>query len=250
MKQVLVKYLPKLDYAATEAVNTLCNNITFTSENVKTLLLTSCREHEGKSSLSICVWNTLAEMGYKAVIIDADLRRSMLNGRCGLHFNEGDGKGLAHFLSQNTVTEDDIVYETNIKNAYLVPLGREVVNSMQLLSNNRLGRLLTFLKEKFDYIIIDTPPVGAIVDAATIARNCDGALIVVTQNRTTKQEVLNAKTQIERTGCPVLGTVLNRVAMNRSSSRYYSASYYSTYKSGYYSSGDKKKHGDKKESKK
>lgn len=240
MKQAQIRYLPKLDYAATEAINTLCTNITFTGDDVKTIQLTSCRESEGKTLLSVSVWTTLAQMGLKTVLLDADLRRSSVNGKCGVKFME-EPLGLSHYLNKKDIPADDILYETNIPNAFLIPVGREVVNSMQLLSSPRLDELIKGLKEDFDYIIIDTPPVGAIVDAATVAKRCDGTLLVVTQNKTTKEEVLSAKRQIEQAGCPVLGTVLNHVDMKSKSSRYYnSAAYYSAYRSNYYTKTGKK----------
>lgn len=240
MKQAVFKYLPKLEYAAKEAVNKLCTNITFTGADTTVLQLTSYREHEGKTLLTLCVWSTLAEMGFKTALVDADLRRSIINGKCGISYKD-EAWGLGHYLAKRDVNAGDIVYETNIPNAHFIPAGCEVANSMQLLTGHRFETLMNSLKKEYDYVIIDTPPIGAIVDAATIARCCDGALLVVTQNKTTREELLNAKEQIEKAGCPLLGTVLNRVKMDSISNRYYSSAYYSVYRSGYYSHDKKRK---------
>ena len=240
MKNAIIRYIPNIDFRASEAINTLATNITFTGNDTKCIQLTSCREHEGKSALSVMTWKTLADMGYKTVLIDADLRRSTLKSKYGIRL-EGEGTGLSHYLSRNNIEIDDILYSTNISKAIYIPAGHDVANSMQLLSNKRLELLIEKLKAEYDYILIDTPPVGAIVDAATVARCCDGALLVVTHNKTTKWEVLNGKEQIEKAGCPVLGTVLNKVEMTKNSSKYYSRAYYSSYYSDYYSSNEGKK---------
>ena len=234
MKQIAVKSKLKTEYAFKEAINTICSNITFSGCDVTCIEITSCREHEGKSVLSSEIWRNLANMGLKTVLIDADLRRSTMNHLLGVKLPSGTG--LAHYLSKADLAPEDILYETDIKNAYYISSGRDVSNSMQLLAGEKLAELIRSLKADFDYIIIDTPPIGAIIDAAVIAQWCDGALLVVTQNLTTKAEIFRVKEQIEKAECPILGAIMNKVDMNKKSSRYYnSASYYSAYRSGYYS---------------
>lgn len=231
MKQVKVENFPQLDYATNEALNTLCTNIVFSGENVRRILVTSCREHEGKSFVSMGIMNTLASMGYSVVLVDADLRRSVIASKYGIRF-PNDGMGLSHFLTRRIALED-VAYETDIPGAYMIPVGRDVVNSMQLLSSLRFEELMNLLLEKVDYVIVDTPPVGAIVDAAVVAKSCDGAIIVVASNLATKKELVSAKQQIEKSGCPVIGAVLNKVEMTRSSKYYHR--YYGAYESkGYY----------------
>ena len=237
MNSISIRYLPKMDYSATEAMNTLATNITFCGSDTRVIQITSCRKHEGKSSICLGLWRTLALMGYRVVFVDADLRRSVFNSTYGIRF-QTEKLGLTHFLSNDDLAIEDVVYETNVENGYLIPAGHEVANSNQLLSNRRLGEMMGELKEWFDYVIVDTSPVGAIVDAATISQWCDGTLLVITQDVTTKQEIIRAKEQIEKAGRPVLGTILNRVAMNKSSSRYYNKGYYSAYGYNYYRKED------------
>lgn len=233
MKQVAVKTKLKSDYAFQEAINTICTNITFSGVDVSCIEITSCREHDGKSLMTTEIWRNLGKMGLKTVLIDADFRRSAMNHSLGVKIQANTG--LAHYLSKSSLTPDDILYETDLENCYYIATGRDVSNSMQLLSGERLPELIEYLKENFDYVLIDTPPVGAIVDAAVIAQWCDGALLVVSQNVVTKNEVLQAKSQLEKSGCPIIGAILNKVDMEKKSSRYYtSGSYYSAYRSGYY----------------
>ena len=241
MKRAMIQQVPVPDYTAVESLNTLATNITFTENNTKAIVLTSCRKHDGKSSLSFLVAKTLCEMGYDTVLIDADLRGSVLKSNFGVRL-EDPGLGLSHYLSREDVEMDDIIYQTNINNFFLIPSGHDVANSMQLLSSKRLELLIQALKAEFDYIIIDTPPVGAIVDAATVGRCCDGALLVVTYNQTTRGEVRVAQEQIQAGGCPLLGMVLNKVVLNRASSKYYYHSYYySSYGNYYYKRSDEER---------
>lgn len=232
MKRVQIERYPHLDYATTEALNTLGTNVVFSGDSVKRILITSCREHEGKSFVSISLMRTLASMGYSVALVDADLRRSVLAGKYGITF-PADALGLSHYLSRNYALED-VVYATDIRRTYIVPVGHDVVNSMQLLNSWRFEELLQKLAEKVDYVIVDTPPVNAIVDAAVAARVCDAAILVATAGLASKQEVLTAKQQIEKSGCPMIGAVLNKVEMDRHSSKYYHRSYYASHEKSYY----------------
>ena len=110
----------------------------------------------------------------------------------------------------------------------MVPVGREITNSLSLLASPHFDELLASLAKKADYVIVDAPPLGAIIDAAEIAKSCDGSLIVVNYDSVRRQELINVKEQLEQTECPILGTVLNMVKFdNYLSKKYYYKSYYS-----------------------
>ena len=234
MNSLTIGRFPRLEYAGSEAINTLCTNLAFSGENVKKIMITSCHESEGKSHLSMNLMRTLAKLRKTVVLVDADMRRSMIELRFALQYANPENKpGLAHLLAGRAEIED-VLYETGIPNAYMIPVGREISNPLPLLNSDRLGRLLDELAEEADYVIVDAPPVGMVIDAAQIARFCDGSLIVVGYNSVHRQELIDAKNQMEQTGCPILGAVLNMVEyddyMNR---KYYNRSHYSSY--GYYS---------------
>ena len=186
MNALTIRHFPPLSYACSEAVNTLCTNLSFAGENVKKIMLTSCHASEGKTFLSMNIMRTMAKLGKTVVLVDADLRRNM------------------------------------------IPVGREVSNSLQLLVSPRFDELLDSLAQRADYVIVDAPPLGAIIDAAEIAKSCDGTLIVVNYDGVRRQELVKVKEQLEQTGCPILGTVLNMVKLdNYLSKKYYYKSYYS-----------------------
>ena len=137
---------------------------------------------------------------------------------------------------------EDIVYETDIPGAYYVPVGRVLDNSLPLLTTTRFSALMSDLAGRADHIIVDAPPVGVIIDAAEIAKSCDGTLLIVQYNSVRRKELRDVKRQIEQTGCAILGTVLNGVDLSKYSNRkYYYKSYYSSYESEYTGSTGSKK---------
>lgn len=202
-------------------------------------MITSCHASEGKSYLSINLARALAQRGKRVALVDADMRRSMINSTYGVRFehDKSGGSGLSHFLA-GMVGMDEVVYQTDITNMLMVPVGREVPNPLALLSGRHFEELLDTLAKMVDYVIVDAPPVGVVIDAAEIAKVCDGTMIAVHYNDVRRQELLDVKQQIEQSGCPILGTVLNQVDYdNYLGRKYYYKSYYkySRYKKyGYY----------------
>ena len=243
MKQLKITKFPALDYAGNEAFNTLSTNLSFAGANVKKIMITSCHASEGKSYLSMNLMRTLAQRGIKVALVDADLRRSMVNSDYGLKFEDGrsDGKGLSHFLA-GMVGMDEVIYQTDIPNAIMVPVGRDVPNPLALLTNSHFAELLDMLANMADYVIVDAPPVGVVIDAAEIAKACDGTLIAVNYNDVSRQELLDVKQQIEQTGCPILGTALNQVDYDNYMGRKYYKSYSKYGKYGYYRKYYKRSH--------
>lgn len=234
MNNLKITQFPPLGYAGNEAINTLCTNLTFSGERIRKIMLTSCHASEGKSHLSMNVMRNLAKIGKSVVLVDADLRRSVIESQFSLQYADPDNRpGLAHLLAGQADVKD-VIYQTNIPGAYMVPVGREIMNPLPLLNSDRFSQLLDILAEQADYVIVDAPPVGVVIDAAQIAKSCDGTLVVVSYNAIHRQELIDVKNQLEQTGCPILGTVLNMVEYDDYMSRkYYNRSYYSGY--GYYS---------------
>ena len=229
-----------LDYACKEAINTLCTNLTFVGKEKRVIMMTSTQAHEGKSFLSMNVLRTMSQLGKRVVLVDCDLRKSQIAARYGARILEGTGCGTVHYLA-GMCSLNDALYETNLPGAYMIPVGREVSNSLALLSTPRLKQMFSYLSERFDLVIVDAPPVGVIIDAAEIAKYCDGTIFAVKYNATGRREIQEAKMQIMRTGCEILGAVLNDVDLEAlSSKKYYNKSYYSYYNSDYYKPAGKR----------
>lgn len=247
MKRLEIRRFAALSYAGQEAINTLCTNLSFSGENVKKIMITSSHASEGKSFLTMNIMRTMAKYGKRVAVVDADLRRSYISSEYGLKFDDQEQKyGLAHLLA-GMADETNVIYKTNINGAYMVPVGRTVSNPLPLLNSARFGELLDYLAENVDYVLVDAPPVGTVIDAAEIAKSCDGTLIAVNYNEVRRKELIDVKEQLEQTGCPIIGTVLNQVEFdNYLSRKYYYKSYYSHYDR--YERDDKQERRRKKES--
>lgn len=234
MNRVELTRFPELDYACREAINTLCTNLGFVGKEKRIIMVTSPGANDGKSFLAINMTRTLTGLGKKVVLVDCDLRKTNLAARYGLRVVKGNGHGIVHYLA-GLCDMKDTMYETNMPGAFIIPVGRQVSNSLALLNTPELGEMLEYLSQQYDFVIVDAPPVGVIIDAAEIAKHCDGTVIVVRYNVTTRRDLLEARKQIMRTGCEILGVVLNRVDLGAiSSKKYYNKSYYRYYNSGYY----------------
>ena len=232
MNHLKITRFPELDYRCAEAMNTLCTNLSYSGKDIKTILITSRYEDEGKSMISMNLLRSLAGLRKKVVLLDADLRRSCLTRTHRMKFESVRTNGLAQYLA-DLCPIDDILYETDIPNAYIVPVGRTVASPLNLLNAEEMPILMQKLRDEFDYIIVDTPPAGIVVDAVDIAKHCDGALIVVSYMRGKCHDVVEVRDMILKTGCRVLGTVMNNVEFNSLSNKHY-----------YYSSGQYASHYD------
>lgn len=221
MQEVVLKNIYK-DYRSSEAYKTLRTNIEFSGAENRAIVLTSSTPDEGKSTVSLGLAMALCESGKKVLFIDADLRKSVLVGR---HRVTEELKGLSHYLSgQAEMTE--IVCKTQEPNLFVVFAGVVPPNPSELLGQERFETLLKRSKDAYDYIIIDAPPLGSVIDAAVIARVCDASVLVVAANTVSYKFVRTVKDQLEKTGCPILGVVLNKVDMKKN--KYY-GKYYGNY---------------------
>ena len=230
MKQLTIT-LPELPYAVEEAMNRLRINIKFCGKNTRKILLTSCLPNEGKSTISAYLWKMLAEAGFPTVLVDVDLRKSVMKKRFQIEYEE-DMKGLNHYLS-GMAEYEEVVYETNIQNGYLVPCTQLLENPSALLEDVRFRELLDKLAEHYRFVIIDTPPLSSVSDGALVASMCDGAVLVVRAGDTPKAMIRQSLHEIEQSGCKLLGTVLNRAEVkSRAYGKYY-GKYANKYGYGY-----------------
>lgn len=230
MRQLKIGRFPALDYACSEALNTLCTNLSYCGCEVRSILFTSRYEQEGKSGIAMNVMRTLAGYGKRVLLVDADLRCSTLARRYRFTYAQRENAGLAQHLAGMCELQD-VVYRTNLPGAFILPAGHEVLNSMQLLASYRYGEMMDALRDEFDIVLVDSPPAGLIVDAIEIARYCDGAVIVVEYNRGRVQDVADVAANLAKTGCKVLGAVMNGVNLKsfRNRKYYYRSERYSAY---------------------
>lgn len=165
----------KLDFRAKEAFKTLRTNIEFSGDDVKVVAVTSATPNEGKSSVSFELAVSFAQTGKQTLLIDADLRKSVMRSR----YKRGKIKyGLTNYLAGKQELTD-VMCTTDIPNFYMIFAGPVPPNPSELLGNNKFRTLIDTGRKSFDMIIIDTPPVGSVIDAAIVSKHCDGVAVVM-----------------------------------------------------------------------
>lgn len=192
-----------------EAFKTLRTNISFCGADIKIIAVTSAFPNEGKSETALRLAYAFAETGAKTILVDADIRNSTLAGKLGAN---GISKGLSHVLSGKESSDSPAICKTDLSSLDIIFAGPTAPNPAELLGKEPFRNLLEILRNKYDYIIVDCPPVMPVIDAAIIARECDGTLLVVSQNRVRKSDAKKTLDQLKLSGANMLGVVLNKVA--------------------------------------
>ncbi|MBR3538702.1 MAG: CpsD/CapB family tyrosine-protein kinase, partial [Eubacterium sp.] len=222
-QQIRFENIKDLDFKTNEAYKRVRTNITFSGEDIRVVAVTSSIPNEGKSEVSFRLAQAFAEDGKKVLYIDADIRKSVTVARYGV---DRETKGLSHYLSGQTKNLEDVIYETNIDNFSMIFTGAKAPNPAELLGRPKFAKMLETLKEQYDFIILDCPPLGSVIDAVLVAKNCDGTILVVEADNVSYKMVQNVKKQLDQSDCKILGVVLNKVQSG-------GKGYYGYYK-GYY----------------
>ena len=238
MRKIELVELAQNNYFMREAFNTLRTNILFSGKNIKTIVITSCLAHEGKSTISFETSRSLAESGKKVLLIDADLRKSVMASRLT---KERGITGLSQLLS-GQISTDQAIYQTQVEGLDILFAGPYPPNPTELVGSPAFKELIEEKRDVYDYIIVDAPPLGLVIDAAVMATVCDGAVVVINSGHIKYRMAQGVKEQLEKSGTRVLGVVLNQIDRKRtlggSSDSYYGSKYESTYY-GYNGSSDK-----------
>lgn len=208
-----------LSFETAEALNRFRMNLGFCGSNVRKIMITSSLPGEGKSFISYHLWKMLAELGSSALLIDCDLRKSVMKKNLGLKGSELT-YGIEHYLSGQAGIED-VIYATDVNNGYMIPCLSSVVNPTVLLESDYFVKLMNETGKRFDYVILDTAPVGSVADALDNAGYCDGTVLVVRSNDTPRKYITHTLELLKRTSTPLLGMVLNRMDTSSKTSSYY-----------------------------
>lgn len=218
------------NYFVREAFNTLRTNILFSGKEVKSIVVTSCFAHEGKSTISFETARSLAESGKRVLLVDADLRKSVLVSRIT---KEKGITGLSQLLSGQVET-DQAIYHTQFEGLDIIFAGPYPPNPTELVGSPAFKELVRGQRNNYDYILIDAAPLGLVIDAAVMASVCDGAVMVVNMGHVKYRVAQNVKEQLEKSGCRLLGVVLNQVDRKKGAAATTDTYYKSRYDSGYY----------------
>ena len=182
----------ELSYEVEEEIKTLRTNLLFCGDDKKVVVITSSFQGEGKTNTAVELAKSLAAMQKKVLLVDADLRKSVLISR----LNAGTVEyGLSHFLS-GQCSLSDAVLSTNIQRLHIMFSGPSVKNAAELLTNERFEKMLESFREIYDYIIIDSAPLGMVIDAAIVAKQCDGAIMVIESEKSEISSCTRSQTKI------------------------------------------------------
>lgn len=203
----LVSSKAQIAKSTEEYLNSIRTNIQFSGRDLKVLTITSIQPGEGKSTTSTNLAISFASAGFRTLLIDADTRNSVMSGT--FKANERY-QGLSSFLSGNAELSE-VICDTNVENLMVIPAGQVPPNPTSLLQNANFNSMIETVRNLYDYVIIDTPPIGLVIDAAVVAQKADASILVTEAGAIKKRFIQKAKEQLEQSGTPFLGIILNKV---------------------------------------
>lgn len=204
--------------AFTESINSLATNIEFADldARIKSILVTSANANDGKTTISVNLGRVWAKRGYKTIVVDSDFRNPNVSKAIGFENSIGIMNVLSGGMSLDRALIKD--KETGLD---LLLSGPLPPNPTQVVSSTRYKDLVKELENQYDYVVIDTAPVGIITDAAIISTFVDGSVIVVSPRDTKMPDLQSAAGNIKHVGGRLLGIVINKAEVGKRKSRYY-----------------------------
>jgi len=230
-RDLVVHNLPKSSVA--ECCRVIRTNLTFmgAERSQEALVVTSSSPREGKTTVALSIAISFAQSGKRVVLVDTDMRKPRLHKALSASSNRGVTSVLVHAHSLA-----DSLQETAIPGLSLLACGPVPPNPSELLHGAEFADLIRQLRTEFDQVIFDSPPLAAVTDAAIVAAQVDGAVLVASARQTTRDSVKSARRQLLDVGATLTGGVLNRVDLSERSYGYGSYYYYNS--EGYYGSDE------------
>jgi capsular exopolysaccharide synthesis family protein len=222
--KISVDYIRNLKPSMIEAFRTVRTNIEFISScnNLKSVMITSGRPEEGKTLTASVLSAVLAQSGKRTILLDCDLR----NPNVHKNFKISNDIGLSNYLA-GRVMLGEAVHKTTIDNLFVLPSGVKPPNPAELLGSPNMKALIRLLRNDYDYIVFDTPPVGLVTDAQVVSQISDGCVLVAASGSSVVKDTVKARDLLKNVGGKLVGVVLNKVKdskFNKSYSYYYSGS--------------------------
>ena len=220
MNELLVYNRPKSHVS--EAIRTLRTNLefTFVGNEKNVILITSSMPGEGKSFVSANLAASFSMIYCKTILIDADMRK----GRQHKIFNLDKDKGLSSLLLEDVKKYSKYICKTEIENLDVIPSGIVPPNPSELLGSEKTKELLELLKEKYDLIIIDCPPINAVTDALVLTKFADEVVLVSAYKITPIDLLEQSKKALENSGAKIAGVIVNKLENKKD--HYYYGKYY------------------------
>ncbi len=209
-----------------EAYRILRTNIEFNRKNPddNAITVVSGGAGEGKSTTLVNLSYICAQGGYSTLMIDADLRRPRLH----TFFDINNTVGLTNYLTTDLMLED-VILQTPVDNLFFMPSGILPADAAGILNSRRMSEMVQDVKQRFDLVLIDSPPILGVSDASVLASEVDLTMIVVQHRKLPRNMLMRVKQAVENVGGTVLGVVLNNVDVRSDSQYQYYTSYYTYY---------------------
>lgn len=204
------------------AIKTLATNIRFASvdKTLTSIAVTSSIPNEGKTTIAVALARAMAEGGKGVLLVECDMRRRTIAGLLGAHARSG-----IYSVLSGQVKIEDAAISTSTRGLSFLDCEPHIPNPVDILSSKRFRTLVGMLEQHYDFVIFDTPPLSAFIDAAVIGQIVGGTLLVVRQSFVKRDELLAAHEQLQKAGANVIGAVMNYCESEKSEYYY---SYYST----------------------
>ncbi|NIA23855.1 MAG: polysaccharide biosynthesis tyrosine autokinase, partial [Proteobacteria bacterium] len=226
--KLITQYNPESPIA--EAYRVIRTNLQFASIDnpLKSILVTGVQPEDGKTTTVCNIAITYANMGLNTVVVDTDLRKPQVHRMFGME----NKSGISNYLiEKNRIS--DIVHKTNIKNLSIVPAGRIKGNFGEILNSEKMKKFIGSMREKFDIVLYDSPPVLSVADPLILGAQMDGIILVVRYGVTNKDAMMHVKKIISQHSTKLIGVLLNANRNYHSAGyKYYYYDYYSTGKKG------------------
>lgn len=229
-----------------EAFRTLRTNIQFSSidKPIRSIVITSSGPGEGKSTVAINTAVAMAQSEKRVLLIDCDLRKPTLHRS----FNMSSLKGLTNILVENADYTDVLYKATGIEELDVVGSGPVPPNPAELIGSNKMKAFIEQMKEEYDMVILDAPPIGLVTDSAILSTIVDGTILVCSVGEADINAAKRSKDLLDKVKANILGVVLNKVPVNGGG--YYKYHYNQYYDYSYYDNGKNKKRKSKKNKRK
>ena len=220
MKDLITINNPKSPIS--EAYRGIRTSIQFSNldKKIKVINVTSSKQGEGKTTVLANLATTFANLEKKVLILDGDLRNPTIHRM----FELSNVCGLTDVLLEEKSFEE-CVYCTDTKNLHVLTCGAIPPNPSEMLASNKMTEFVNSLKDRYDYICIDTPPIGVVTDAGIVSTYSDGCIFVVGAKESEIETVKISIERLESLGANILGGILNKFEVSKGSSDYYSDYY-------------------------
>lgn len=217
MEQIIT--LKDVKAPASEAYRVLRTNIGHMGidKEYKVIMVTSSNKAEGKTTTITNLATAFAQTGKHVLVMDCDLRRPRIHKFFGLANNIGLSD---YFLSDTVMIEDIVKTHGEVKTLDMITTGQIPPMPSELLESNKMKHFLESMRQQYDYIFIDSPPVLAVADATILSKYTDGILLVVAAKETTMESVIHTKRALEKVNGHILGTVMTKAKLSKTSYQY------------------------------